>query len=102
MKNYKIFSMLIIIFFILAFPIITFADEKSDVEVNLKRSIYISSEDKKEPIYTSKSPKNITVLPQTGEIISSFIIILIGLLILLFIVGIQINKYKILDISLET
>lgn len=43
-------------------------------------------------IYSTAPAKPVNLLPQTGEIVTSFIIMIIGLSVLLFVLGIYINK----------
>lgn len=101
MNKNKLLPILIFFIFTISLPITTFASEETEVNIHLKKGAD-EPIDKKEPIYTPKKPVDVTFLPQTSEILNSFIFIIIGLSILLFIIGIIMNKESLLNISLET
>ena len=68
--------------------------QRSEIGIELLKS---NPEDKdddedKETIYTPDDPRPIRVLPDTGEIISSFLYMILGLSILLFLFGVLINR----------
>ena len=69
-------------------------NQKTEVGVELqKSSIDVIDEDKeKETIYTPDDPRPIRVLPDTGEIITSFMYVILGLSILLFLFGLLVNR----------
>lgn len=68
------------------------AADATDTSVNVS---IISSSDKpilndngKDPIYKPKDPEIINLLPQTSEIITTFIYLIIGLSLIIFVLGV--------------
>lgn len=69
--------------------------EKTEVEIEISKSSMDEDEDSgidKETIYTPVEPTPLRVLPNTGEVIVSFIYIIIGLSIILFLFGLLVSR----------
>ena len=96
----KLTIILLLVAFIFFSSVVTFAVEdaiggnKSTItEIILKKGTDGTTEnEKKETIYTPDEAKPVRILPETGEILTSFIYIIIGLSVLLFILGIMISR----------
>ena len=86
------------LFSLVGFNLSFAASITNDVEVNINKTEPSKEVDKTEPIYTPKDPVPVKILPQTGEIIASFMYIMIGLSILLFITGLIVNKVNTVDV----
>lgn len=76
---------------------------ETEIEVNLSKS---KEEDQgkdedKDTIYKPEEPVPVRVLPNTGEIITSFIYILIGLSLILFLFGLFVSRMIQNDIRWE-
>jgi len=105
MKKYLlIFGSTLLLTFICFFNTINvYANEKDAVtatDIILKQGEVDKDKDKdkdKDNMYKPKDPEYIKKLPQTGEIISSFIFIMIGFSIILFISLLLIDKYTYLN-----
>ncbi|MGX7024900.1 hypothetical protein [Vagococcus hydrophili] len=103
MKLFKL-SCLVLLFISLslAVPSLVSAndDHKTQAEVILKKTK--DSEPKptkpKESIYTPEKAKPVRFLPQTGEIVASFMYIIIGLCFLIFILGMLMNRATKIDV----
>lgn len=78
-------------------------NNESKTEVTLKKSGKIDKvKPKKEiNIYETKQPKEVKLLPKTGEIITTFMYMIIGLSFLLFIMGLLISKVTRNDVRWE-
>lgn len=74
---------------------------ETEVEVNLSKSKEEDQEEDKDTIYTPEEPVPVRVLPNTGEIITSFIYILIGLSLILFLFGLFVSRMIQNDIRWE-
>lgn len=96
-KNIAILSM--VLFSLVGFNL-SFAESvtNNDVEVNINKADSSKEVEKKELIYRPKDPVSVKMLPQTGEIVASFMYIMIGLSILLFITGLIVNKVNTIDV----
>lgn len=66
-------------------------EKKTDIEVRIIETKE-STSDTKETIYTPKKAVPVRILPNTGEIITTFIYIIIGLSFLFFFVGLLLNR----------
>lgn len=69
--------------------------EKTEVEIEISKSSMDEDENNsidKETIYTPVEPTPLRVLPNTGEVIVSFIYIIIGLSIMLFLFGLLVSR----------
>jgi len=69
--------------------------EKTEVEIEISKSSMDEEDDKsidKETIYTPAEPTPLRVLPNTGEVITSFVYIIIGLSIILFLFGLLVSR----------
>ena len=77
-------------------------EQKTDVEVN----ITYTSEEKEPPekgnIFDPDEAKPVKILPSTGEVLTTFVYVIIGLSILTFVLGILINRTIKLDIEWES
>lgn len=75
-------------------------DEDTEANVSLKKSdSNTETNNNKKPIYTTSTPKKVDLLPQTGEILASFMYVMIGLSLLIFIIGLIFNKYSMNNIE---
>lgn len=92
------FLLFTMIFF---FPIVTFAtvdkidntDRVTEADVIIeKKENEKEVEQDKETIYTPKKAVPLRVLPNTGEVLMSFIYIIVGLSVLIFIFGVIVSK----------
>lgn len=88
----------IVLFSLVGFNLSFAASITNDVEVIIDKSNDSEETVKKEPIYKPKDPVPVKILPQTGEVIASFMYIMIGLSILLFITGLLVNKINTIDV----
>lgn len=68
------------------------AKETSKVEITLKEGKKVIDDKDKDNIYKPKPAEIVRVLPTTGEVITSFIYIIIGLSLLVFIFGMLIVR----------
>lgn len=103
MKYLKLaFNILFVFVFIFGGSYISFANNKdSKVDIQITQTSTSDKEKEKETIYTPQKATPIKLLPQTGEILTSFMLIIIGLSILVFILGILVSRLTIKDIRLE-
>lgn len=65
---------------------------KSEVELTLKKGEPKKKTDDKDNVYTPDKAKPIKILPQTGEVIKTFMYMMVGLSLMLFFMGIVINR----------
>lgn len=106
MKIFKIGCLVaLFVSFLVVIPTVASAanNDASKVELTLKegKKIIDDKGDDKDNIYTPKPAKIVKVLPTTGEVITSFIYIILGLSVLLFLFGIFIIKMTNNDIRWE-
>lgn len=76
-------------------------ETKTEIILNKSKEI-----DKKKPkpgvtIYETKPPKEVNLLPKTGEVITTFMYMIIGLSFLLFIMGLLVNRATRNDVRWE-
>jgi len=102
MKYKKIFFLIVFFFSIVSTSTMVYASEDTDLNIILEKSTTDDGSPKKEPIYTPKKSEPVRILPQTGEILKSFLFILIGLSILLFCISIVINRTNTKIMNWET
>lgn len=100
----KIFFIILIFLPFFSNTIVSNAElnDDTDINVTIKKNISSynpNSNSKKEPIYTPDSPKIVQILPQTGEILTSFMYSVIGLSLLIFFSGLFFNKYIIKNMN---
>ncbi|MEG0285814.1 MAG: LPXTG cell wall anchor domain-containing protein [Vagococcus sp.] len=100
MRKLKIYSLLVCLVSLIIFsPTITKAEisetknnleTKTEIEIKKGPDKVITKDE--ETIYEPSEPKPIRILPQTGEIITTFIYVIVGLSLLIFLIGILINR----------
>lgn len=72
--------------------------EETEVNILLEKGTVPK---KKVPIYTPKKAEQIKILPQTGEIITAFIYVILGLSVVLFLLGLVVIKMNSNQLSWE-
>lgn len=87
-----LFTLLVSFLFLAPTILSAEAKESSKVEITLKEGKKAIDDKDKDNIYTPKPAEIVRILPTTGEVITSFIYIIIGLSLLVFIFGMLIVR----------